>query len=54
VVESEWIQFNAERNRGTGMLPMTEARATRWGLGRIPLEAEAAEQEEKAAAVAMK
>jgi glycosyltransferase involved in cell wall biosynthesis len=53
VVESEWIQFNAERNRGTVMLPMTEARATRWGLGRIPVETEAAE-EEKAAAVAMK
>ena len=54
VVESEWIQFNAERNRGTGMLPMTEARATRWGLGRIPVETPAAEDEEKAAAVAMK
>ena len=54
VVESEWIQFNAERNRGTAMLPMTEARATRWGLGRIPVETEAAEEEEKAAAVAMK
>jgi glycosyltransferase involved in cell wall biosynthesis len=54
VVESEWIQFNAERNRGTAMLPMTEARATRWGLGRIPVETEAVEEEEKAAAVAMK
>ena len=40
VVESEWIQFNAERNRGTAMLPMTEARSSRWGLGRIPIEAE--------------
>jgi glycosyltransferase involved in cell wall biosynthesis len=55
VVESEWIQFNAERNRGTAMLPMTEARATRWGLGRIPVEAQGAEEEEeKAAAVGMK
>ena len=41
VVESEWIQFNAERNRGTAKLPMTEARASRWGLGRIPVDDDA-------------
>jgi glycosyltransferase involved in cell wall biosynthesis len=55
VVESEWIQFNAERNRGTAMLPMTEARASRWGLGRIPVEAEVpGEVDSPAAAVAIK
>jgi hypothetical protein len=54
VVESEWIQFNAERNRGTAMLPMTEARASRWGLGRIPVEADVAADVDSPAAVAIK
>jgi glycosyltransferase involved in cell wall biosynthesis len=54
VVESEWIQFNAERNRGTAMLPMTEARASRWGLGRIPVEADVPADVDSPAAVAIK
>jgi glycosyltransferase involved in cell wall biosynthesis len=54
VVESEWIQFGAERLRGTaGGLPLTEARQPRWGLPRIPVEADDADTAKSVAPTAV-